>query len=121
MLTFGERVSNGKKELQVEMGKKEVLVEVWESRGLSIHCYKDTIDGGGWRISHMQSGRSILRHMWTREQAIKYLMRIDSWRSKEGFLVNWRMTEQQFKNLSNKQEIMEMLNGLQREISGERR
>ena len=105
-----------------EMGSishKKVDVELWGSVGLCIHEYNDTIDK--WRISHMQSGRSILRYIKNREQAIEYLMKVKEWETIEGLNINWHMTEEQLKRLHYQEEIRGMLLGLQKEISGVRR
>ena len=77
-LCFGERVESGDgKILQTQLGRKELDVEEWVTVGLAIHQYVDEIDKRyHWRISHMESGRAILRHMRNREQAIEYLMRV---------------------------------------------
>jgi len=99
---------------------KKVDVELWASVGLCIHSYSDELTDK-WRISHMESGRSILRHMNSREQAIEYMLKINNWKSVEKLQVDWHMTEEQLKRLHYQEEIKGMLLGLQKEISGERR
>lgn len=117
LLCFGERVEvEGGKCLQAELGRKELNVEEWVNVGLAIHQYFDEVGRKyNWRISHMQSGRSILKHMRNKEKAMEYLMRVREIRK------DWTLTEQQFQLLSNRSKITEALRGLQQEISGVRR
>lgn len=116
-LSFGERVElEGHKHIQIQMGRKELHVEEWVGVGLVIHEYVDEIGRRhNWRISHMESGRSILKHMRGREEAIEYLMKL------RGVLKDWTMTEQQFQALPNRSEIKQHIDALQKSISGKRR
>jgi hypothetical protein len=103
-----------------EESNKLVEVELWDKVGLAIHEYNDSVTDK-WRISHFNSGRSILRHMKNRKEAIYYLMKVRDWETVEGLNIDWTMTEEQFRSMYNREEVIGMLIGLQKEISGERR
>jgi len=121
-LSFGKKEVSGKEKWQVEHGRRVVNVELWESVGLCVHAYNDTFEmDKKWRVSHMESGRAVLQHMKDREQAIKYMMIVKEWKSVEGIQVNWKMTVKQFDQLHYREEIIGMIRGLQKKISGERR
>ena len=63
----------------------------------------------------MQSGRSILKHMRSREQAIEYLMRVREIQK------DWRFDEKEFQAMPDRSEIHKKLLVLQKSISGVRR
>lgn len=109
-IAFGERDEYTG---QHQLGRREIRVELWQNTGLAIHTYNDEISIGKWRVTHMESGRSILRHMKSREQAIQYLLRLRQ------IAVDWRISEEKFESLENRSEVKKQVDALQREISGE--
>jgi hypothetical protein len=116
-LCFGERVEVERgKFLQSELGRKPLDVEEWDRTGLCIHEYYDEYGmRNAWRISHIQSGRSILKHMRSREQAIEYLAKVRTVHK------DWTFEEKEFQALPNRSSIVEKLRVLQKSISGVRR
>lgn len=116
LIAFGHVVKEGN---QVQDGMEEVEVEVWESRGLCIHRRRDVIEMGEWRITHVNSGRTILRYLNNRKEAIVYLMILYRWRSVEGWEIDWNKTEVQLKAMYFWEELVGMMNELQKQISGE--
>lgn len=66
---------------QIVAGRKQIDAEVWEEVGLCVHACDDGHERHKWRISHVESGRAILRGMRSREHAIEYLMKLHTiWR-----------------------------------------
>lgn len=118
LIAFGHAVKD-KEPYQIQDGMEEVEVEEWESVGLCIHKRDDEIGMGKWRITHVGSGRSILRHITDRDETITYLMIIYYWRSIERYRIDWTNTDEQLKKLHYREEIVEMLRGLQKQINGE--
>ena len=116
LVAFGHVV---KGEGQIQEGMKEVEAEVWADTGLAIHEYNDSIGTGKWRVTHVSSGRSILRHIKNRQEAVYYLMKVKEWETTEGTNIDWAMSEQKFRSMYNREEVVQMLNILQKEISGE--
>ena len=118
LVAFGH-VEKG--EGQIQEGMKEVEAEVWTDTGLAIHIYNDSMGIGKWRVTHVPSGRSILRHIDNRIDAIYYVMKIKEWETAEGLNIDWTMSEQKFRSMYNREEVIQMLSILQKEISGELR
>lgn len=116
LLCFGERVEVSGKQLQVEVGRKEIPVLLWESVGLSTHEYFDEVKSRrNWRISHYNSGRAVLRHLKDKEQAMHYMMELRK------TISDWRFTEQQFQDRPDRSHIKQQIDTLQTQISGVRR
>ena len=94
LLSFGFEVERSKDiKQQVEAGRKEVQAEVWEKVGLCIHAYDDGHELHRWRVTHVESGRAVLRGLKSREQAIDYLMKARK------TLLDWTFTQDQFTHI----------------------
>lgn len=91
---------------KIETGRREVSVDVWKNVGLAIH--KDVC---GWVISHVESGKSILKYMKTREIAISYMMKV------RGILPSWNFTLEQWDKRNDRLTITKSVRILQNEIT----
>jgi len=94
-------------------GSTNKLVLLWEKVGLCVHRSPYTIDGIGYVISHFNSGRSMLRHIKSKEQAYECMRRIY-----DEILPDWTFTEEEWNQYSNeeKHKIKEKIDVLQKEI-----
>lgn len=118
LVSVGEKVKQKEGVLQVETGRKQVNAEVW--RGLAIHEYfdLDTVRKRPWRVTHIESGKAVLRGLQSREKCVQYVMMLERWRSVEKLKVDWYMTEKQLRGLHYFEEILGVLKGLQKLIDG---
>ena len=90
-----------------------IPVELWKEVGLCFHTYiNHTTEEyeNGYRISHYQSGRMILKRLKNRKQAIEYMMKLRVVRS------DWKQTYEQFITLAGTTPIVEMIISLQDKI-----
>ena len=81
-----------------------IPVELWKEVGLCIHTYVNHTTEEyehGYRISHYQSGRVVLKRLKDRGQAIKYMMSLRIVRS------DWKQTYEQFITLAGTTSIVE--------------
>ena len=101
------------------MSYKRVRVELWKEVGIALHWYEHRgIIGSlqndgyecGYRISHYQSGRSVLKRIKGRSQAIAYMMELHA------VLSDWRGTYDQMISISNTMPIVERVISLQDKI-----
>jgi hypothetical protein len=124
LVAFGHVVKDkqGSAQYQVQDGMKEVDVEMWVGVGLCVHQYNDDLGNMNmWRITHVSSGRSILRHIKSRKEAIYYMMAIYDFETGEGTRVDWTMSEERFRVAPYRKEVIDKLMEMQKEISGVRR
>lgn len=105
---------NNQGSMLVPDGRKEVDVELWDGVGLAIHEYGDELRDK-WRISHVDSGQSILRHIKSRQEAVYYMMKVYDWRDDGGDRVDWYKSEDRLRTIEG---LRGMLLELQKEISG---
>lgn len=117
LLCLGKTVGEDEEEHTIKNGMKEVEVELWVGVGLCIHEYGDELRDK-WRITHVNSGLSVLRHIKSRQEAIYYLLKVKEWETMEGITVDWTMTEDRLRSVYFGKELREMILGLQKEISG---
>lgn len=92
---------------------KRVQVELWKEVGIALHWYEycGVIgDERGYRISHYQSGRSILKRLKDRNQAIVYMMELHA------VLSDWRWTYDQMVAIASTMPIVERVISLQDKI-----
>ena len=90
-----------------------IPVELWKEVGLCIHTYiNHTTEEyeNGYRISHYQSGRVILKRLVNKKQAIEYMMKLRVVRS------DWKQTYEQFMTLAGTTPIIEQVIALQDHI-----
>lgn len=90
-----------------------ISVELWKEVGLCIHTYiNHTTEEyeNGYRISHYQSGRMILKRLKNRKHAIEYMMKSRVVRS------DWKQTYEQFITLAGTTPIVEQMIALQEYI-----
>lgn len=83
------------------------LVMLWKDVELAIH--KESIT---WTVSHFNSGRSVLRHLKSKEKAIKGMIELSS------VLIDWTFTLKEWEQYSNeeKQVIKEKVYAIQQEL-----
>ena len=90
-----------------------IPVELWKEVGLCIHTYiNHTTEEyeNGYRISHYQSGRVVLKRLVNKKQAIEYMMKLRVVRS------DWKQTYEQFITLAGTTPIVEQVIALQEYI-----
>ena len=90
-----------------------IPVELWKNVGLCLHTYINHMTEeyeNGYRISHYQSGRVVLKRLKDREQAIEYIMKLRVVRS------DWKQTYEQFITLAGTTPIVEQMISLQDHI-----
>ena len=88
-------------------------VELWQEVGLAVHQL-EPMNGqySEWRVSHYGSGRSVLKNMWDRREAIKWMMAL------RNILVDWRLSYEQFVGMQGRTLIVEQVLLLQNKIDG---
>ena len=88
---------------------KRVQVELWKEVGIALHWYEYE-DERGYRISHYQSGRSILKRLKDRDQTIVYMMELHA------VLSDWKGTYDQMIAIASTMPIVKRVISLQHEI-----
>ena len=88
-------------------------VELWQEVGLAVHQL-EPMNGpySEWRVSHYGSGRSVLKNMWDRREAIKWMMEL------RVVLSDWRHSYEHFIMLGSKTPIIEQIISIQHCIDG---
>lgn len=83
------------------------LVMLWKDVGLAIH--KESIT---WTVSHFNSGRSVLKHLKSKEKAIEGMLKLAN------TLIDWTFTLKEWEQYSNeeKQVIKEKVDAIQYEL-----
>lgn len=88
------------------------LVLLWKKIGLAIHRSSYIGDMGSWTISHYNSGRSVVKYIRTKEQAVECLQKLYD------ILEDWTFTEEEWNAQENqtKQDIKMCIDELQQKV-----
>lgn len=88
------------------------IVLLWKDVGLAIHKSMHIADKGLWVISHFNSGRSVVKYLKTKEQAINCLCKLYE------ILPDWTFTEEKWSIQADetKRELKEVVDRLQQQI-----
>lgn len=96
--------------------KKKIKVEGVVEWGLVIHrqATKDSrlLSKDKWIVTHLKSGRRILYDIQTKEQAIRYMVRLH-----DEVCHDWRFTPEELKSSENSMTMQEYVRMLQGEIN----